>query len=418
MLTPGPRPSRPRLKAPLKELFVQVLAVCADRGLVDLTLVAIDGSPMDANASKDSNLTLPRLEATIARDQARVEELLWETFTCAQAADGMIEGETEQHPAPSTSTPRLGRLCDRLVRARDAQDKIYERALPSGDEIKVKVEAAERMVARARQRLAAVTATHQARLDNYAQRTQSDRAAGLRGAKGRPPVPIDAKTVIVAQRARLARHLDWLERARHPEPHPSAAARASLTDPDSRLMPCKRGGYLQGYNLQIACARNQVLLAIELQDNPADMTALVPMVHQARRNCAAAEITLEVGMWLADSGYASVENFQALAATPLLVSVANEGRLTGRADPPHIESVPAGQREMAARLATPEGKHLYKRRGALVEPGFAQLFQRFGRHLNYRTTDGVDADVDAEIKLLGTVHNLAKLLNAGPKARC
>jgi hypothetical protein len=156
-----------------------------------------------------------------------------------------------------------------------------------------------------------------------------------------------------------------------------------------------------------------VLPAIELQDNPADMTALVPMAHQVRRNCAAAEITAEVGMWLADSGYASVENFQALAATPLLVSVANEGQLTGRAQPPHIESVPAGQREMAARLATPEGKRLYKRRGALVEPGFAQLFQRFGRHLNYRSTDGVDA----EIKLLGTVHNLAKLLNAGPKAR-
>ncbi|MGS2620172.1 transposase [Micromonospora sp. LZ34] len=60
---------------------------------------------------------------------------------------------------------------------------------------------------------------------------------------------------------------------------------------------------------------------------------------------------------------------------------------------------------MAARLASTEGKQLYARRGALVEPGFAQLFQRFGRRLHHRGT----SDVDAEIKLLGAVHNLNKI---------
>ncbi len=44
-----------------------------------------------------------------------------------------------------------------------------------------------------------------------------------------------------------------------------------------------------------------------------------------------------------------------------------------------------------------------------MEPGFAQLFQRFGRHLNYRATPAVDT----KVKLLGTVHNLAKLLRHG-----
>ena len=62
---------------------------------------------------------------------------------------------------------------------------------------------------------------------------------------------------------------------------------------------------------------------------------------------------------------------------------------------------------MAARLATPAGKNLYKRRAAQVEPAFAQLFARFGRYLNYRGHDAVDA----EVKLLGAVHNLAKLLD-------
>jgi hypothetical protein len=62
---------------------------------------------------------------------------------------------------------------------------------------------------------------------------------------------------------------------------------------------------------------------------------------------------------------------------------------------------------MAARLATPAGKRLYARRAALVEPAFAQFFGRFGRYLNYRGRDAADT----EIKLLGTVHNLGKLLD-------
>ena len=37
------------------------------------------------------------------------------------------------------------------------------------------------------------------------------------------------------------------------------------------MMLSKRGGFVQGYNIQIACARRQLLLAIEVQDNPSDM---------------------------------------------------------------------------------------------------------------------------------------------------
>ena len=62
---------------------------------------------------------------------------------------------------------------------------------------------------------------------------------------------------------------------------------------------------------------------------------------------------------------------------------------------------------MAARLATPAGKSLYRRRAAQVEPFFAQFFARFGRYLSYRGRDAADA----ELKLLGAVHNLGKLLD-------
>jgi hypothetical protein len=89
----------------------------------------------------------------------------------------------------------------------------------------------------------------------------------------------------------------------------------------------------------------------------------------------------------------------------LLVAVTGEASQTGRAD--GSGTLPEGWEKMAARLATPAGQKLYKRCATQVEPAFAQLFARFGRYLNYRGRDAADT----EIKLLGTVHNLGKLLD-------
>lgn len=60
----------------LKELFVQVLALCGRRGLVDPAAVAVDGSPMSANAARSSNQSLERLEAVIAQSEAEADELM------------------------------------------------------------------------------------------------------------------------------------------------------------------------------------------------------------------------------------------------------------------------------------------------------------------------------------------------------
>jgi transposase len=381
----------------LKALFVQVLALCAKRGMVDLSAVAVDGSPIQAAAARSSNRSLRSLDAIIASSEAELDRLTADTDEPAATHDG-------RSTVAEGCLRRLSRLGDLLARARTARDRLYERALPSAGEIRIKVEAAQRMVARAEQRLAEVMASQQQRLADYVHRTQQDQAAGRRRANGRPPVRIEDKTVVVRQQARLARAQEALHRARNPRPVPSARAGASLTDPASRLMLGKHGGYVQGYNMQIACARNQVLLAIELHDNPSDTTALIPVIRRAQYNCAAAGLGGDVAVWLADSGYASAANFEALADLPLLVSITNEYHQTQPTTPPR-DNVPAGHREMAARLASADGRRLYRRRGALVEPGFAQLFQRYGRRMHRRGT----ASVDTEIKLLGAVHNLNKI---------
>lgn len=398
-----------RHRAALNALFVQVLSLCGRRGLVDLSAVAVDGSPMEANVSRDANQRLQRLEEIVSQCESEIHALMEEAVDHARSveADSPTQGSGEEE---HDSWPRLSRLCDRLTRARLARDRLHERALPSPTEIRIKVEAAERMVARAEKRLAAETEAHQEKLKKYELRVREDQAAGRRGANGRPPVPMEHKTVLVRQRTRLVKMRAWLERARTPRPAPSPESRACLSDPDSRLIPGKRGGYLQGYNIQIACARRQFLLAIEAHDNPSDRTALVPMVKKTQHNHRAAELPGEIQLWLADSGYASAAAFETLADLPLLVSVTSDADQAGF--PAKRQQAPAGQQGMAARLATPTGRAQYRQRSALVEPGFAQLFQRFGRHLNYRGRQAVDA----EIKLLGTVHNLNKLINHTPES--
>jgi hypothetical protein len=223
-----------RHRAALNSLFVQVLSLCGRRGLVDLSAVAVDGSPMEANASRDANRRLQRLEETISQCENEIHALMEDVVDHALSveADGTApQGDGDDE---CDNWPRLSRLCDRLARAHLARNRLHERAMPSPTEVRIKVEAAERMVARAEKRLAAETDAHQEKLKKYELRAREDRAAGRRGANGRPPVPIQHKTVLVRQRTRLVKVRAWLERARTPRPAPSPESRACLSDPDSR----------------------------------------------------------------------------------------------------------------------------------------------------------------------------------------
>ncbi|HEX3965623.1 MAG TPA: transposase [Trebonia sp.] len=67
---------------------------------------------------------------------------------------------------------------------------------------------------------------------------------------------------------------------------------------------------------------------------------------------------------------------------------------------------------MTARLDTPEGKELYKKRGATIEPVFAQLTSRLGRTLHYR-----GSILDAELALWAASHNILKAIKARTQAR-
>jgi transposase len=405
-----------RHRPEIRRLFVQVLCLLAAEGAVQGHTGAVDGSPVSGNASRFANLTGEQLADRIAATEAAIDADA-EAWLAGAAADTQLplpdSGDDDdddddddspsgdgQDPPPGGGVPRrLAGLTAKLARLRAAQARLAERqAVPGGPA--ARVAAARVAVDRVAARLAAAEAAQAAKMDKY----QAAVAAGKAWRYGKKPVPAAQAARVAAVRKNLATAQTRLAVALA-----AAAAspvKVSATDPDSRLVPAKNGGgWTQGWNLQLTAARRQILLAAELHDNPADAGALTTMITAAAANCELAGLAARIRGWLADSGYASAAAFKELDHLMLLVAVRNEAAQAGRGD--GRQAVPPGWEKMAARLATPAGKKLYARRAAQVEPAFAQFFARFGRYVNYRGRDAADT----EIKLLATVHNLAKLLD-------
>lgn len=396
-----------RHRPAIRRLFVQVLSLLAAEGAIAGHVAAVDGSPVSGNASRFANLDAGQLAGQIAAVQAAIE---------AEAEAWLAAAGAGQQPLPDgddgddgDDTPggagpggggvprRLAGLAAKLARLQAAQDRLAERQAVPGAPA-ARVAAAQDAVDDAARRLEAAEAAQNAKMGAC----HAAVAAGKAWRYGKKPVPPER----AARVARVARNLATAQ-ARLAAARQAAAspAKVSATDPDSRLLPAKNGGWLQGWNLQLTAARRQVLLAAELHDNPADAGALVTMIQTAVANCELAGLAGRIRGWLADNGYASAASFAELDHLMLLVAVRREAVQAGRADA--AGALPEGWEKMAARLATPAGKSLYRRRAALVEPAFAQFFARFGRYLNYRGRDAADT----EIKLLATVHNLGKLLD-------
>jgi hypothetical protein len=397
-----------RHRAEVRRLFVQVLGLLADAGGVEGHCAAVDGSPVSGNASRFANLDGGQLEARIAALQAAIDAAAQAWLDGAGTADGARsrqlrddDGDGDDGPGgggPGGGVPRpLAVMAARLARLHAARDKIAARrqaASPRSPD--ARITAARDAISRAAGRLAAAEDAHAVVMAKYQAAVAAGKPwAGCKPVAGNVRIAGIRKNLATAQ-GRLA--------AAQAAAAAAGPAKVSGTDPDSRLLPAKNGGgYLQGWNLELATARRQVLLAIELHDNPADYGALTTMIEAAAANCSLTGLDGQIRAWLADSGYASTANFAALQHLMLLVATTGEATQTGRGT--GGRPLPAGWEKMAARTATPAGKKLYKRRAGLVEPAFAQLFARFGRYVSYRGRDAVDA----EVKLPGAGCNLARL---------
>ena len=179
-------------------------------------------------------------------------------------------------------------------------------------------------------------------------------------------------------------------------------AERNTTDPDGRKL---RGphGWIQGYNGQVAVARDGLILAAELTQQSADATQLVPMLEATEANIRSAGLRGRVGTFMADAGYWSEANLAAAEAgrrTRVLIAPTS-GRKHGSR-----QALLPGHARMRRRLAHPANRSRYRQRGAIVEPVFGQLkevrdVRRFQRR-GYRACA-------SEWRLLAMTHNLLKL---------
>lgn len=407
-----------RHRAGVRGLFVQGLVACARDGLVTVDLIAGDGTKVKANASLAANVTGEQLQIEIAELEgllaAEVDEWLAQAEAADAAEDALFgdrgdsdggddgEGGAETRPLP---TP-LRRTADTLIRRQAAKARLAERAAqdPGDAEHRDRIQRERARLTAREQTLHELTAAQQARLDDHRRRQAAARAAGGRGADGRVPVPVQRSKQIQRAAAALANARRRLHKALTGQPN-RKQHKINKTDPGSRVMLGKQGAYLQAHNAQIVANRHQIILAIGTHDNPTDVAALHPILAQTRANLDAAGVHHRIGAALFDAGYASARNFTAPCEPTLYVAVTNEARQTGRRPDGEVPIGKQGWEQMTARMNSPDGKKLYRHRAAIIEPVFAQLFQRFGRNLNHR-----DRAVDTELHLWATTHNLLKLI--------
>ena len=324
---------RRRFLQQIETLFVQVLGVAREMGVLKLGTVALDGTKIHANASRHSALSYEHAGKIEAQLQAEVADLIAKAEAADQAdvPDGMSIPE------------ELARREQRLAMIAKARATIE---------------------ARANERHARERAEHETKL---ATREAKSAATGKKP-RGRPPAP--------------------------PVEGPLPTDQVNLTDEASRIMPVPGGGFEQCYNAQAVVAAGSLLVVVaDVVQAPNDKQQLQPMLEQVS---ALPETLGKARVLLADNGYFSEANVEACAAAGIgpLIALGREPhhpslaeRFAGAPAPPDA-SKPL--KTMAHRLKTPEGEKLYGLRKHTPEPVFGIIKSALGfRQFLLRGLDNV-----------------------------
>jgi transposase len=348
---------RQRHEAALAGLFGDVLALCADAGLVGVAVLAVDGTKLQANASQHQNLDYDQIAREILAEADAVDQAEDERF-------GERRGD-ELPPELSTAQGRRGWL-------RDAKRRLDERRA-----------AEARPVPRSRP----------ARLGEGKRRLEEDHEEHCR-----------ANEAYEAYRARGVMK-DGRRFGGPPKPYTPPATpegKVNVTDSDSRNVKTPRG-YMQGYNAQAVCNEHQIVVAAELNADSPDFGHLDPMVCAAERELAAAGIAEAPAVVVADAGYWHHDQMDQLAGRGIQVLIPPDAGKRRGARPGWHGGRYAFMRRV---LETERGKQLYGKRQVTIEPVFANT--KFNRRIDRFLRRG-RAACRSEWRLITATHNLLKL---------
>ena len=386
----------------LEGLFLQVLKLCSRHGLTKLGHVALDGTKVQANASKHKAMSYARMKKEDERLRVEIAAMLADAEAVDREEDALYGSNKRGDELPEELRRRTGRR-ERIrqamaeIEAEAAQGRVesvrareqrHEKAAEDADADAAEQEAAgqpeqaqqSRQARRKAKRLA-----EKARKQADAARKHLDekKKAARFGPASAPEAPTD-----------LPRHLAPWDAEGNPKPR----AQRNFTDPDSRIM-VSGCSYLQSYNGQAAVdSGHQVIVAADLSNAPPDTWHLQPMVQQLVDALGEGPAVLT-----ADNGYYADEN-----ATFCTESGIDAYISTGK----HPDSTQS-RRTMTASLQSEEGKAAYRHRKAIVEPVFGQMKEILGfRRFSLR---GLQL-ARGEWRLMCTAHNLLKLYRYGAAA--
>jgi transposase len=350
---------RQRHEAALAGLFGDVLELCVEAGLVEVGVVAIDGTRVHANAGRDANSKYEEIAKEILAEADQVDRDEDERFGDGSSVDVLPEGFR-------TAAGRKGWL-------REASRRLEERRAAEARPIpKSRPDRLRECRRRLEEDLAVERGAAERQAEFWARGVASD---GKR--LGRRPNP-------------------------YTPPATPAGRKINTSDPDSRRLKAPQG-YLQGYNAQTAVTDKQIVVAAEVSNETADFGHLEPMVDAALGELKTAGVSDKPGVVVADAGYWHSDQMDAIITRGIQVIVPPDaaGRKTPR---PGWEG---GRYAFMRRvLATEAGGELYRKRQGMIEPVFADT--KFNRRIDRFLRRGLAA-ARSEWRMITATHNLSKL---------
>ena len=206
------------------------------------------------------------------------------------------------------------------------------------------------------------------------------------------------------------------EAARAEKDKARAPAVRNVTDPASRLMPVRGGGFIQGYNAQNVVTDDGLVFATELTDDTTDTGWWEPMMQDAAAAAAMMDAAggpgpATIGLALGDAGYLSDANLTCPGPDRLIATGKRRDlEKAARAAAAEEDQEETAAAAMAARLKTPDGIAAYRQRGRIAETPHGRIKHNMG--IRRLSTRGMPR-ASGEWKLICAAHNLMLAITSG-----
>ena len=343
-------------KAAFDAAFVTVLQLAQHLKLTKLGSVSVDGSKIQANASKHAAVSYARAGEMLAQLELEVKELMER----AQQAEAQEQQDGLDIPA------ELTRRADRKAALQQARQIIEARAKE-------------------------LAAAQQPDYEAKQARRQAQRDAGKKP-RGREPTP--------------------------PSATPEPKAQYNFTDPESRIMKAGSGQHFeQSYNAQAVVDQAMLIVGERVSVAANDKQELVPTVAAISPVVApAVTAVLTDSGFYSEEAVQAVEQKADGTPTGMTVFAAVEktdhhktiAELLPQPEPAAPAPEATAKEKMAHRLKTKIGRELYKLRKQTVEPVFGIIKEVMGfRRFSLRGLE----KVSLEWTLVCVSYNLKRLFN-------